>query len=482
MIDRPMRILQVSTALGLGGAESVAHSLSLSYGDSGHDSTLAVGHKLIPSSTVVAIDNDSHRSAWARLWLDVGTALSKPLRRVKGVGRSIDLLAIGIGQPRRALESWLGHEALDFPGSWHLLDLTPRRPDILHMHNLHGYYFDLRALPWLSNQLPVVLTLHDAWLLSGHCAHSFDCERWETGCGQCPDLTIYPAIRRDATAYNWQYKKELYARSSLYVATPCQWLMQKVKRSMLAQSIVEAKIIPYGIDQAVFRPAVTRAVRAALEIPQEALVLLFAATSIRQSMWRDYHAMRAAVSMVSERLPGMPVTFVALGEDAPAEQIGDAQIRFVPFQSEPEAVASYYQAADVYLHAARVDTFPNTVLEALSCGTPVVATAVGGIPEQVRGLAKAVDRPFHTISNPNSYELNKATGILVPPGDSATLAEAVITLLSDQDLLRRLGENAMLDARRRFGQERQVEEYLAWYQKITRTHSTQSGTRDLAEA
>jgi len=71
------------------------------------------------------------------------------------------------------------------------------------------------------------------------------------------------------------------------------------------------------------------------------------------------------------------------------ERIGQAEVKFVPYQSSPEDVAKYYQIADVYVHAARADTFPNTVLEALACGAPVVATAVGGIPEQIKGLRMA---------------------------------------------------------------------------------------------
>jgi hypothetical protein len=58
-----------------------------------------------------------------------------------------------------------------------------------------------------------MLTLHDAWLLSGHCAHSFDCQRWKTGCGECPDLDVYPASPRDATACNWRRKREILAEA-----------------------------------------------------------------------------------------------------------------------------------------------------------------------------------------------------------------------------------------------------------------------------
>lgn len=344
-----------------------------------------------------------------------------------------------------------------------LLDLPPERPDIVHCHNLHGGYFDLRALPRLSQQVPTVLTLHDAWLLSGHCAHSFDCERWKTGCGQCPDLTIYPAIKRDATAYNWRRKRDIYAKSRLYVATPSHWLMEKVKQSMLAPAIAEARIIPNGVDISVFRLADKRAVREALGIPQDARMLLFTANGIRRNAWKDYQTLRTAVGMVAERLKDGKVLFIALGENAPPERIGRAVIRFIPYQRDPEVVAAYYQAADVYVHAARADTFPNTVLESLACGTPVVATAVGGIPEQVKSLKHGAQSLGHPTYGPE-----EATGVLVSPGDAEAIAEAVVTLLTNETLHKRLAENAAQDAQERFDLPRQVDDYLNWYAEILR--------------
>ncbi len=105
-----------------------------------------------------------------------------------------------MAEPARVLDRRRGVEDFRFPAAWRLAELAPRRPQIVHAHNLHGNYFDLRALPALCQAAPLVLTLHDAWLLAGHCAHSMGCERWRTGCGNCPDLGVYPAVRRDATA------------------------------------------------------------------------------------------------------------------------------------------------------------------------------------------------------------------------------------------------------------------------------------------
>jgi glycosyltransferase involved in cell wall biosynthesis len=446
-----IRILQVSTSDGRGGAEKVAYNLHRAYRARGYPAWLAVGYKQTDDEHVLVIPNDACRGPWARFWARVGRMLNPFVGWVKGAGRLQRWISGGIGRPRRLWTLLRGHEDFDFPGTWRLLDLLPERPDIVHCHNLHGDYFDLRALPWLSRQVPVVLTLHDAWLLSGHCAHSFDCERWKTGCGQCPDLSIYPAVKRDATAYNWQRKRDIYAQSRLYMATPSRWLMRKVEQSILAPAVQEARVIPNGIDLSVFHPAEDRrAVRAALGLPPDAKVLLFAANGIRRSLWRDFEMMRAAVARVAERMGGQAVLFLALGDDAPPEHIGRATVQFVPYQKDPKVVARYYQAADVYVHAARADTFPNVVLEALACGTPVVATAVGGIPEQVG---------------------DGVTGFLVGPGDAEAMAAAVVALLADEALRKRFGENAAQEARKRFDLDRQVSEYIEWYQGIVERHN-----------
>jgi glycosyltransferase involved in cell wall biosynthesis len=450
--ERPLRILQTSTADRGGGAEGVAWNLFQAYRALGHGSWLAVGSQRSNAPDVLTIPNDAHRNRWARACINVGHAMSPLVGRIKGAGRLRNVIRDDIGQPLRAFESRRGHEDVAFPASWHVLDLPPERPDVLHCHNLHGGYFDVRALPWLSEQLPVVMTLHDAWLLSGHCAHSFDCERWQSGCGQCPDLTIGPAIRRDATAYNWLRKKNVYSRTRLYVATPSHWLMGKVEQSMLAPAIVEGRVIPYGVDLSVFSPPTSESVRASLNLPADARIILFAANGIRRNIWKDYETMRAAVSLLADRVRNRRLLFLALGDDGPAERVGRAEIRFIPFQDNPGLVTRYYQAADVYVHAARADTFPNSVLEALACGTPVVATAVGGISEQVQSL--------------HSRDTTAPTGVLVPPGNPGEMAAALEVLLYDENVRGRLSHNAAHDARQRFDLTRQVEEYLSWYQAI----------------
>ncbi|HEY3082185.1 MAG TPA: glycosyltransferase [Chloroflexota bacterium] len=458
------RVLQVSTSDVGGGAEKIALSLHRAYRARGYESWLAVGAGGSSADGVVVMPNDAERGPWARAVIGAASPLRPLVGRVRGAWLARHLLVDYLAQPGRAIERLRGHEDFDFPATWRLLRLPPERPDILHGHNLHGGYFDLRALPWLSRQLPLVLTLHDAWLLSGHCAHSFDCERWRTGCGHCPDLTIYPAIPRDATATNWRRKQGIYARSRLYVATPSAWLAERVRASMLAAGTADLRVIPNGVDRTVFRRHDRAAARAELGIDPGALVLLFAANGIRRNIWKDYRTLRAAIGLLAAQSPDLPLVLLGLGDNGPPERIGEAQVRFVPHQRDPAVVARYYQAADLYVHAARVDTFPTTVIEALACGVPVVATAVGGIPEQVRSLAH--EHP---------------TGILTPPGDAAALARAVTDLLRDPALRGRLTANAAADAADRFDLGRQADAYLSWYAEVRRDWAEQrSAQREVA--
>jgi glycosyltransferase involved in cell wall biosynthesis len=201
----------------------------------------------------------------------------------------------------------------------------------------------------------------------------------------------------------------------------------------------------------IFKPADSLAARYVLNLPLDGHILLFSAASIRQNPFKDYLTMREAVKEIAALMGEQPVIFLALGEEAPTEQLSPrTQIRFIPYQSDLTQIALFYQAADLYIHAAKADTFPNAVLEALACGIPVIGSAVGGIPEQIHAL----DQSTHP------------TGILTQVGDSQAMAQSIIHLLRQPDLRSQMGENAAQDARQRYDLNRQLGEYLDWYAAI----------------
>lgn len=459
-----MRILQVNTADTGGGAETVAWQLMRGYRRAGHQSWMAVGKKNSENPDTYLLRHDAYRTAWSRWCGALASRLFQREPSRENHRRLYQLLALGLGQPARAFHRWQGKEDFEFPGTAGLEGISSQLPDIIHCHNLHGAwlpdsgYFDLRVLPGLSRRVPLLLTLHDAWLLSGHCAHSFECDRWKIGCGNCPDLTIYPAVRRDATAYNWLRKRDIFAQSRLFVSTPSEWLMDKVKESILMPGVEESRVIPNGVDLRIFKPGDKREARERLALPQEAWVVLFAANSIRENRWKDFETLRSAVRHVAAQETRRPMRFVAVGEGGAADKAGLADVQFVPFERSPMTMARYYQAADVYVHAARVDTFPTSVLEAAACGIPVVATAVGGIPEQV---------------------LDGQTGFLVPAGDAQSMARQVRWLLEDDDRRRVISAQAARIAKVRFDLDRQVQAYLRWYEQLT---MSSTGKSEIAHA
>jgi glycosyltransferase involved in cell wall biosynthesis len=431
MDKNSLGILQVNTSDCSGGAARIAWNLFKAFEKEGHKSYFAVGFKQSNDPAIIQIPRPKHLKI-------ADHYMVKNISILRSIPYYLD--------PWRTLKIMRGMECYDFPGTWDLLNLIPHfHPDILHCHNLHGDYFDLRALPSLSEQLPLVLTLHDAWLFSGHCAHSVGCEKWQTGCGKCPDLTLYPRVRKDSTEFNWKQKKSIFARSHLFVATPCRWLMESVKRSLISPAIIESRIIPNGVDLEIFHPSDQEKTRKELHLPETSTIILFAAEGIRTNIWKDYRTMQSAIAFISKEHPALDVTFIALGEEAHFEKIGNARIDFVPYQSDPEKVARYYQASDIYIHAARAETFPNTILEAMACGKPVVATSVGGIPEQI---------------------IEGKTGFLTPPGDAEKMARKIMALILDDGMREEMGKTGFNSVREKFSLCKQVAEYLDWYRSI----------------
>jgi len=453
----PLSVLQVNTHDSRGGAARVAMGMHRVFRGRGIDAWLAVGRKQSGEEGVLRIPNEEGRSRYTSSMLRASERVRRFSGKVPGAWRTAEALR-NAADLRRWRDVMRGREDFSFPATWSLRDLPPRRPDIVHCHNLHGEYFDLRALPAIGREGPLVMTLHDAWLLGGHCAHPLLCDRWESGCRDCPDLSIYPAVRKDATEYNWRRKREIYSESRLHVSAPSRWLMDRVERSILRPAVVSSKVIPNGVDLTVFRPGDRRSVRGRLGLPPDARILLFAADWLERNVFKDFATVRDAVARTAETRPRESLLFLAVGDRGGTEKAGAADIRILPYQPDPVVMADYYRSADLYLHAAKVETFPLTLLEALACGTPVVATAVGGIPEIVRSLGPR--------RHGSEREPDDPSGILVPPGDSEAMARGIDRLLCDEGLRRRLGENGTRDARTRFDLLRQVQTYVEWYETL----------------
>jgi glycosyltransferase involved in cell wall biosynthesis len=415
----------VNTSDSGGGAERIATTLLDGFEQRGVRTRLVVGDRRRDDARVVALHESSVFDYRPSARLD---------RRLRS-------------RTRRRLDRRRGYEDFEHPYSHHLLELLGSRPDVVVCENLHGGYFDLRALRELARQVPVVLRLDDSWLLTGHCAVTHGCERWETGCGSCPDLARPPAVQRDATAENWRRKRSMLSGLELAAVAPSRWMLERAQRSLLAGAIADWREIPDGIDLETFRPGDPGPGRATLGVGPGCVVALFVAAQGARNPHKDFTTLRAAFAGAAQDATAeRPLELVVVGATAPTEQLTPhARIRHLAFEHSPAKLAELYRAADVYVHAAMEETRSLVASEALACGTPVAAAAAGGIREVVR---------------------DGRTGYVVAPGDTAGLALAVGRLAADSGLRAGLGSAAAEDARERFDVKGMVDAMHAFCEEL----------------
>ncbi|MFQ3548794.1 MAG: glycosyltransferase [Armatimonadota bacterium] len=437
-----LHIAQVNTYDIWGGAEKIALTLNDIYNAKGHSSWLFVKKKIGNNSFVIEIDENKYSGPYFKFW----NSLSKPFEscsgKIKGFSK-INYWLKNFGRKGYISSYNNGLEYFNYPASRKLFEHLNKKIDIIHFHNLHGNYFDLSSLIDYSKQIPLFITLHDEWTFTGHCGYTLDCERWKIGCGNCPDLTLSPPVKKDSTDKNYIVKKNIYENSKLYVSAPSKWLLDKASESILKPAIIESKVIHNGVDLAIFHPSNKNESRIKIGLPNDALVLMFAAAGIKQSKFKDYKTMQEAVKIVAGCIKNQKIVFMAVGESTDDIIISEnCIIKFFPFEKEPNKMANYYQSADIFLHAAKSDNFPTTILESLACGVPVVATAVGGIPEQI---------------------IHNETGLLVEKENPTYMANSIINLIEDKQKLTSMSNSAYIDASKRFDQNIMADEYLKWY-------------------
>jgi glycosyltransferase involved in cell wall biosynthesis len=400
-----MRIVQINTTDLGGGAAQTAWKLHQAFREKGHSSVLCVGRKMSNDPDVIEISNS---------------------QRGRGV----------IGRLKVELEWRLGLQYLDFPGSHRIPEAVGRSWDVTHAHNLHGDYFDLAALRRLCKLAPTILTLHDMWLLTGHCAHSFSCERWRRGCGSCPDLTIYPAVRRDSTRANFRRKQRLMQELRLSVASPADWLLKLVAKSYLADK--PRRRMPHPVDTRVFKPGDKAEARMLLGLPLNRPIVLLPAWDAFASRFKGAPMFEAGIRALADLRP----LGVSFGDDTSR---ASEDMRIVPLSFDESRVACYYRAADVVVVPSDAETLPLAIIEAFATARPVVATRIGGIPELVT---------------------HGRNGLLVDVGDVRGFTGALRLILESPELAAKLEAAGLEDARLQYALDRVSDLWLEWYLEL----------------
>lgn len=246
-----------------------------------------------------------------------------------------------------------------------------RKADVLHLHNLHGYYLDYKYLIKRWGERPIVWTWHDMWGATGRCGSGYDCKLWQSGCQKCPDLSLYPAAWIDRAHYEHQSKEDLLlSLQQLQIVAPSPWIASIARQRGFANSRIH--VIPNPVDTNCFAPSNINNARAGLDLPLNSRIAMFIAS--------DCSDPRKGYQDFAKTVLGSDILGIAIGSPP---KVADKRILHLGRISDPKVLSLYYNAADVMIIPSYADNYPNTVLEALACGTPVIGYETGGIPEQL---------------------------------------------------------------------------------------------------
>lgn len=314
--------------------------------------------------------------------------------------------------------------------------------NVLNFHNLHSGYFSYLEIAALTAHKPAIWTLHDMWSFTGHCAYSYDCDRWKMGCGDCPYPETYPRIYRDGTHLEWRLKQRTYQKSNLAIVTPSRWLFDQVQHSMLNRFAVHH--IPYGVDTSIYQPLDREQCRTQLSIPATHQVILVAAADLKDP--------RKGVDLLIQALQHLPndlqseTTLLILGAcDRSVTDSIKMPVIQLGYVSDDRDKAIAYNAADLVVFPTRADNLPLVLQESLACGTPIVSFEIGGVPDLVRP---------------------DITGYLAHPEDSNDLSNGIIQLLKNKLLRDRMREQCRKIAVTEYALELQTKRYIDLYHQV----------------
>jgi glycosyltransferase involved in cell wall biosynthesis len=351
----------------------------------------------------------------------------------------------------------LSWQYLFYPSSFALLGHRwLRASDVVQLYNTHGGYFTHTSLPLISRRRPVVWRLSDMWPMTGHCAYSFDCERWKTGCGSCPILSDPPELYRDTTAELWRIKERVYSRSRLTIVAPSRWIEALAKESPLLGRF-QVRFIPNGLDTETFRPVAKEEARRALDIDPARRVVLFSAHSIKDPR-KGADLMQRALEHLrrDDDLSDVLLLVVGSGSKEWADGL-PFEFKSLEHTESDERLRVVYSAADIFVLPTIAENLPNGILESMACATPSVTFDVGGCPDAVRHME---------------------TGYLAAHKDASDLARGIRLLLEDEPLRLRLARRCREVAEAEYALELQARRFKSLYEELTAERAMEASSRN----
>ena len=263
------------------------------------------------------------------------------------------------------------------------------KPDIINVHNIHGYFFNLPSFfKYLADDFSghIFWTLHDSWAYTGHCSHYLGtaCGKWKTHCEKCPLKSLYPKsyIDRSKTTFDKKQKcYDLIDPARMHLVTPSDWLKNDVKKSALFGRF-NCQTIHNGIHLELCNQA--RAVRRELLSQEKEKIILGVANN-----WNSSKGLDDFIELSKQLPPGFKIRLIGSIKDKKIKI--PSNIDLLGNISDKRKLYEEFAKATVFFNPTKRDNYPTVDLEAQACGTPVVAYDVGGVKETVK--YGAITRP-----------------------------------------------------------------------------------------
>lgn len=363
-----MKIVLLSTYQAFGGAAVAASRLHRALLKSGMDSTLLIGtprrqERWQPETGAISL-TDSLLTDGLSLGRFVGERLVfLPYEKDPSVRFQFSPGVFGTGLSH--------HQSIE-------------AADVIH---LHWTTFGMLSVAGIGELLrlgkPVVWTMHDMWAFTGGCHHSGTCERYQQQCGDCEPFLKQPGPN-DLSHRVWQRKRQAYNHGLLAPVACSEWLANRARKSSLFDRL-SVSAIPNPLDTDQFAPTDKTLARQELGVQSDKRLLLFAAAKIGAS-GKGFAYFREALTHLHARLPDPTAVELLIFGIGNAGQLRDLPFRvhFLGPLSDVRQISLAYSAADLFVIPSLFENLPNTIMESMACGTPVVGFEIGGIPEMIR--------------------------------------------------------------------------------------------------
>jgi len=346
-----------------------------------------------------------------------------------------------------------GLEGLTGSGGWILPTCDYfKRADVIHLHLIHNYTnLSILSLPMLSRRKPVVWTIHDPWAMTGGCEHSFECDRWLTGCAPwCPHPRRKSPFQHYIPYLHWRIKKRVYKHADMTLVVASKWMQDRIEQSPLLRHL-PCHLIPFGIDLEVFKPRSKIECRKKFDIPSDQNVIAFRDVGLESDRFKGMRWLMEALKIFEPQRP----TCLLIFEDGKGFKILSSKYNVTtPGWIDDEDLAFALSAADVFLMPSIQEAFGLMAVEAMACGTPVIVFEGTALPDVIKA---------------------PLGGLAVPSMNSKALAAAIKRLLENDELKNKLGRQACQIAECEYSFPMYVKRHIDLYEKVIERHKYDAG-------